>query len=88
MVLRLRGCSANWMPLSVNTRAITVAAREFATDLFIITRLGTTLGGAAVQSLILSDWLSLRSNPDFQGMQAAKPLLVSMELADQRALVV
>src|SRR5690606_21838943 len=38
------------------TRALAVAAREFAPDLFIVTGPGTTLGGAVAQSLILADW--------------------------------
>jgi hypothetical protein len=70
------------------TRAIRTAAREFAPDLFIVTGPGTTLGGAVAQSLIMSDWQGMGSKGDFQTRQAAAPLLVSMGMAEQRAMVV
>lgn len=69
------------------TRAILNAAREFAPDLFIITGPGTTLGGAVAQSLILADWRSMGSKTDFQTQQQTAPLLASMGMDDQRALV-
>lgn len=68
------------------TRAITVAAREFAPDLFIITGPGTTLGGAVVQSLILSNWRSMASKDDFRTQQSQQPFLVSMGMPEQRSL--
>lgn len=67
--------------------AIRTAAREFAPDLFIITGPGTTLGGAVAQSLILAHWQGLGCKVDFQARQEAGPLLVSMGLPAQRALV-
>lgn len=69
------------------TRAITVAAREFAPDLFIVTGPGTTLGGAAAQSLVLADWRGIGSKADFKARQDADPLLVAMGMAEQRSLV-
>lgn len=69
------------------TRAITVAAREFAPDLFIVTGPGTTLGGAVAQSLILGGWRGMASKADFKARQDAEPLLVSMGMAEQRGLV-
>ncbi|MFN4113587.1 MAG: ACP S-malonyltransferase [Sphingomonadaceae bacterium] len=69
------------------TRAITVAAREFAPDLFIVTGPGTTLGGAVAQSLILASWRGMGSKADFKVRQDAQPLLVSMGMAEQRGLV-
>ena len=69
------------------TRAIAVAAREFAPDLFIVTGPGTTLGGAVAQSLILADWRGMASKADFKARQDAEPLLVSMGMAEQRSLV-
>ncbi|EEW26820.1 ACP S-malonyltransferase [Rhodobacter ferrooxidans] len=69
------------------TRAIAIAAREFAPDLFIIPGPGTTLGGAVAQSLILADWRHMHSKTDFQTLQTATPLLVSMAMDDQRATV-
>lgn len=69
------------------TKAIRIAAREFAPDLFIITGPGTTLGGAVAQSLILSDWRNMRSKTDFQTQQQTASLLVSMGMDDQRRAV-
>jgi acyl transferase domain-containing protein len=70
------------------TRAIQIAAREFAPELFIITGPGTTLGGAVAQSLILANWHDLRTKADFQSRQQSTPLLVSMGMREQRAIVV
>ena len=69
------------------TKAIRIAAREFAPDLFIITGPGTTLGGAVAQSLILGRWRGMGSKSDFQTRQHSAPLLVSMGMDDQRATV-
>ncbi len=69
------------------TKAILIAAREFAPDLFIVTGPGTTLGGAVAQSLILGRWRGMGSKSDFQTCQHAAPLLVSMGMDDQRAIV-
>ena len=68
------------------TRAITIAAHEFAPDLFIITGPGTTLGGAVAQSLILSNWQGLTSKSDFQAKQADTSLLISMSNTVQRTI--
>lgn len=70
------------------TRAITVAAREFAPDLFVVTGPGTTLGGAVAQSLILADWLGMDGKAAFQDRQARDPAVISMGMPEQRALVV
>lgn len=70
------------------TAAIRIAAREFAPDLFIITGPGTTLGGAAAQSLILCDWRMMSSKADFQSLQQTAPILVSMGMDEQRATVI
>ncbi|WP_028028351.1 ACP S-malonyltransferase [Gemmobacter nectariphilus] len=69
------------------TRAITVAAREFAPDLFIVTGPGTTMGGAVAQSLVLANWQGMSSKDDFMARQAERPVLVSMGREDQRPLV-
>ncbi len=69
------------------TRAITIAAREFAPDLFIITGPGTTLGGAVAQSLILAEWRGMTNKEGFQKLQADTPLLASMGMTDQRGAV-
>ena len=69
------------------TAAIRSAAREFAPDLFIIAGPGSTMGGAVAQSLILANWKGLTSKVDFQARQAASPIVISMGLPEQRALV-
>lgn len=69
------------------TRAITVAAREFAPDLFIIAGPGTTLGGAVIQSLIVAQWRGLMSKAGFQTLQDRSPILLSMGLPQQREAV-
>ena len=69
------------------TRAITVAAREFAPDLFVVTGPGTTLGGAVAQSLIAAGWEGLADKAAFQARQAENPVLVSMGMPDQRPRV-
>ncbi len=70
------------------TRAIQVAAREFAPDYFIVTGPGTTLGGAVAQSLILATWRGMGSKADFQARQKETSLLLAMGMEEQRASVV
>jgi acyl transferase domain-containing protein len=67
--------------------AIRTAAQEFAPDLFIVTGPGTTLGGAVAQSLILCNWQGLGGKSDFQTRQETDPILISMGLPAQRAMV-
>lgn len=69
------------------TRAIAVAAREFAPDLFVVLGPGTTLGGAVAQSLILAGWQGLASRDQFRARQESEPLLVAMGMPEQRKLV-
>ena len=70
------------------TRAITVAAREFAPDLFIIAGPGTALGGAVAQSLILADWRGMQSRDDFRTRRSSAALAVaSMGMPEQRNIV-
>lgn len=68
------------------TRAIHVAAREFAPDLFIVTGPGTTLGGAIAQSLILGGWRGMASKDDFRHRQEQEPILAAMGMPEQRPL--
>lgn len=69
------------------TRAVTIAAREFAPDLFIVTGSGTTLGGAVAQSLVGANWRSMHDKTDFQALQTEDPVLISMGREDQRQFV-
>ena len=69
------------------SRAIAVAAREFAPDLFIILGPGTTLGGAVAQSLILVQWRGMTSKARFQEEQANRPVLAAVGMAEQRSRV-
>ncbi|WP_428543642.1 ACP S-malonyltransferase [Profundibacter sp.] len=68
------------------TRAIQVAAREFAPDVFIVTGPGATLGGAIAQSLIAIDWDGMDSKAAFQKRQLENPVLIAMGRDDQRKL--
>ncbi|MDQ2090811.1 ACP S-malonyltransferase [Marimonas arenosa] len=68
------------------TRAIQVAAREFAPDLFILTGPGDTLGGAVAQSLIQGGWRGMTGKADFQRLTAQTPMILSMGREDQRRL--
>ncbi len=70
------------------TRAIEVAAREFAPDLFIVTGPGTTLGGAVAQSLVLADWEGIGSKAAFKTRQERDPILIAMGMPGQRDRVV
>ncbi|WP_322866710.1 ACP S-malonyltransferase [Aquicoccus sp. G2-2] len=67
------------------TRAIAIAAREFAPDLFILTGPGDTLGGAVAQSLITAHWQGMNTKEDFLTAQQSGPLLAAMGRPDQRA---
>ncbi len=67
--------------------AIRVAMREFAPDAVILLGPGTTLGGATAQCLIDIDWQGLSSKADFTARQKRNPLMLSMGLDAQRALV-
>ena len=70
------------------TRAVQVAAREYAPDRIILLGPGDTLGGAIAQALIAIEWRGLASKRDFQEMQAsAQPVLLAMGREDQRARV-
>ena len=69
-------------------RAIAVAAREFAPDLFILLGPGASLGGAVAQSLVAAGWRGMADKADFEAEQAARGLIAAMGRADQRAGVV
>jgi [acyl-carrier-protein] S-malonyltransferase len=67
------------------TRAVQVAAAEFAPDTVIVLGPGTTLGAPTAQALIASGWRGLSSKADFQARQQNDPILISMGMAEQRA---
>ena len=66
------------------TRAVQVAAAEFAPDTIIVLGPGTSLGAPTIQALIASGWRGLSGKADFQARQHDTPILISMGLADQR----
>ena len=68
------------------TRAVQVAALEFAPDRLILLGPGETLGGAIAQALIGIGWRGLNSRADFAARQAGDPLLISMGRDGQREL--
>jgi acyl transferase domain-containing protein len=67
------------------TRAVQVAAAEFAPDTVIILGPGTTLGAPTVQALIASGWRGLSGKADFQARQQEELMLISMGISEQRA---
>lgn len=67
------------------TRAVQVAAAEFAPDTIIVLGPGTTLGAPTIQALIASGWRGLSGKADFQSRQKDDPLMISMGISDQRA---
>ncbi|MDE0694832.1 MAG: ACP S-malonyltransferase [Boseongicola sp.] len=69
------------------TRAVIIAAREFAPDIFIVTGPGAIFGGAVAQSLILANWRGMGNKTDFRDLQARAPVLVSMGVKTQRPSV-
>jgi len=69
------------------TRAVQVAVKEYAPDRIVLLGPGDTLGGAIAQALIAIQWRGLRSKADFQEIQSADPVLISMGREDQRGMV-
>jgi [acyl-carrier-protein] S-malonyltransferase len=69
------------------SRAVQVAAAEFAPDKIIVLGPGTTLGAPTAQSLIAAGWRSLSGKADFQARQIDDPLIVSMGIPEQRSVV-
>jgi acyl transferase domain-containing protein len=67
------------------TRAVQVAAAEFAPDTVIVLGPGTTLGAPTVQALIASGWRGLSGKADFQARQQEGLMLISMGISEQRA---
>jgi [acyl-carrier-protein] S-malonyltransferase len=68
------------------TRAVQVAAAEFAPDKIIVLGPGTTLGAPTAQALIANRWRGLSGKADFQVRQADNPVILSMGIAQQRAM--
>lgn len=66
------------------TRAVQVAAAEFAPDTIIVLGPGTTLGVPTAQALIASGWRGLSGKADFQSRQNNDPIFISMGMEDQR----
>lgn len=69
------------------TRAVQVASAEFAPDIIIVLGPGTTLGAPTAQALIASNWRGLSGKADFQSRQSENPLILSMGIEEQRAIV-
>jgi [acyl-carrier-protein] S-malonyltransferase len=69
------------------TTAVKVAAFEFMPDTIIVLGPGATMGAPTAQALIASGWRGLAGKNDFIARQAADPFLMSMGIAEQRALV-
>jgi [acyl-carrier-protein] S-malonyltransferase len=68
------------------TRAVQVAAAEFAPDRIIVLGPGTTLGAPTAQGLIASNWRGLSGKTDFLARQENTPFLLSMGIEAQRII--
>lgn len=68
------------------TRAVQVAAKEYAPDAFIVLGPGGTMGAPTAQSLIQMDWRGLKGKTDFQKRNTDTPLIISMGRPEQRHL--
>ena len=68
------------------TRAVQVAAAEYAPDKIIVLGPGTTLGAPTAQALVAARWRRLTGKADFQERQIDAPVILSMGIAEQRAL--
>ena len=66
------------------SKAIEVAAKEFAPDRFIVLGPGTTLGAPVAQTLIAHGWNGLRGKANFKTVQEDQPYVLSMGMDDQR----
>jgi [acyl-carrier-protein] S-malonyltransferase len=66
------------------SRAVQVAAAEFAPDKIIVLGPGTTMGAPVAQALIQSGWRGLTGKSDFLMRQKSSPFLISMGLTEQR----
>jgi [acyl-carrier-protein] S-malonyltransferase len=66
------------------SRAVQIAAAEFAPDKIIVLGPGPTMGAPVAQALIQSGWRGLSGKADFLVRQKADPFLISMGMADQR----
>ena len=70
------------------SRAIEVAAKEFAPDVFIVLGPGTTLGAPVAQTLIAQNWQNLENKTAFKARQSDNPIILSMGMDEQREQVV
>lgn len=68
------------------TKAVQVAARSFAPDVFVIPGPGATLAGAVAQSLIAINWKGIDSKESFQARQKEEPLILSMGRDEDRTM--
>ena len=69
------------------SRAIEVAAKDYAPDAFILLGPGTTMGAPVAQELIRWRWRGLTGKGAFKERQARDPLFLSMGMEEQRSLV-
>ncbi len=68
------------------SRAVQIAAAEFAPDKIIVLGPGTTIGAPVAQALIASHWRGLSDKSDFASRQRTDPFMLSMGIPEQRAI--
>lgn len=69
------------------TKAVQNGLKEFAPDIVVALGPGTTLGGSVAQAMIGCGWRGLASKADFMTRQDTDPVLLSMGMEAQRAVV-
>lgn len=67
-------------------RAVDVAIKEFAPDVFIILGPGNSLSSSVAQRLIELKWQGIRSKDEFMERQKNNPIIIAMGMPAQRQL--
>ena len=67
--------------------AISIALKEFCPDNVVLLGPGNSLGGPVAQILIDRQWNGLKSKEDFLNAQKIKPYVVSMDIEEQKNLM-
>lgn len=68
-------------------KSVEVALKEFAPDMLILSGPGGSLGAPIAQCLIANRWQDITDRDSFSKRQSARPFLISIGRADQRAYV-
>jgi len=70
------------------SKAVEVAVKEFAPDVFIVLGPGATMGAPVAQSLIAQNWQGVSSKTAFKTRQSENPIILSMGIPEQRKTLI